>query len=389
MIINCILNNCFNGMAIEKINQFVQNVNNMPLRRAVPKGNGMIFIPTNGAGLGHMTRLLSIAKRVKKIDPFMEIIFFSTSSAIYPIYEEGFTGYYLPPQTLLPDYIQPMQWSNLMKEELKRIMLFYRPKVLVFDGAYPYAGLISAMRCIPQIKKVWVNRGMSKEKADEKSKQRKIYFDNIIEPGEAGIENIGKDGYHYSAPVIFLEKSELLDRQSVRTHWNIPKDCKLMYVQLGAGVINDIKKTTSVILSFLQMRNDFFAVFGESVIGDKLDISQQNVIVLRDFPNSKYFNAFDIAISAGGYNTFHELLYFGVPSIFVPNDNTKKDNQVKRVMNAVNNRAGFIWDGLSAQVLSQAVDAAILYRDAIVANSQNLIKSNGADQIAKLLLEKA
>jgi UDP-N-acetylglucosamine:LPS N-acetylglucosamine transferase len=35
-------------------------------------------------------------------------------------------------------------------------------------------------------------------------------------------------------------------------------------------------------------------------------------------------------ISASGYNSFHELLRCGVPSIFVPNENPDMDNQLAR-----------------------------------------------------------
>jgi hypothetical protein len=43
------------------------------------------------------------------------------------------------------------------------------------------------------------------------------------------------------------------------------------------------------------------------------------VVRLRaTFPMSRYFSAFDLAIAASGYNAFHELIAFGVPTLFVP-----------------------------------------------------------------------
>ena len=36
------------------------------------------------------------------------------------------------------------------------------------------------------------------------------------------------------------------------------------------------------------------------------------------FPMSRYFRAFDLAVAAAGYNAFHELIAFGVPTLFVP-----------------------------------------------------------------------
>jgi UDP-N-acetylglucosamine:LPS N-acetylglucosamine transferase len=54
------------------------------------------------------------------------------------------------------------------------------------------------------------------------------------------------------------------------------------------------------------------------------------VHVVREYPLSRYFHAFDVAISASGYNSFHELLRFGVPTLFVPNRSTAMDDQVAR-----------------------------------------------------------
>ena len=49
--------------------------------------------------------------------------------------------------------------------------------------------------------------------------------------------------------------------------------------------------------------------------------------VVRDFPLSRRFRAFDLAVSAAGYNSFHELLRFGVPTLFIPNQDTALDDQ--------------------------------------------------------------
>src|SRR5699024_7382244 len=51
---------------------------------------------------------------------------------------------------------------------------------------------------------------------------------------------------------------------------------------------------------------------------------------VRAFPLSRHLAAFDVAVSAAGYNSFHELLRFGVPTLFVPNAATALDDQAGR-----------------------------------------------------------
>ena len=55
--------------------------------------NKILFMPTNGCGLGHVTRTLAVARRLKEMHPNVEIIFFTTSFALNIIQKEGFLSY--------------------------------------------------------------------------------------------------------------------------------------------------------------------------------------------------------------------------------------------------------------------------------------------------------
>jgi UDP-N-acetylglucosamine:LPS N-acetylglucosamine transferase len=62
---------------------------------------------------------------------------------------------------------------------------------------------------------------------------------------------------------------------------------------------------------------------------------------LRGFPISRYFAAFDFSVSAAGYNTFHEVIAQGLPTIFVPNRHPSMDGQGARAEFAQDHGAGF------------------------------------------------
>ena len=57
---------------------------------------------------------------------------------------------------------------------------------------------------------------------------------------------------------------------------------------------------------------DVYVVIGESMIGNRIDISLPRVTIIRDYPNSMYFPAFDATVQAGGYNSFHEIRKYGL-----------------------------------------------------------------------------
>ncbi len=56
----------------------------------------------------------------------------------------------------------------------------------------------------------------------------------------------------------------------------------------------------------------------QSSIGGGLEVPEGVVRLDATFPMSRYFHAFDLAVAAAGYNAFHELVAFGVPTLFVP-----------------------------------------------------------------------
>ncbi|PYZ95878.1 hypothetical protein CR205_15970 [Alteribacter lacisalsi] len=353
----------------------------------------ILFVPTNGAGLGHLTRLLAIARRVKKQDPDKEIIFHTTSSAMHLILQEGFLGYHLPSKMLFPEETTARQWNTLLQDQLDQAIDLHMPKTIVFDGAYPYAGLVSSMDKTDGMDKVWVRRGQHKDGITDRIKEREDNFDRIMVPGEAGKEAAEEPAADQKIidcePVIYMDKDELYDRKTVRQLWNVSDDKKIVYIQLGAGNINDIDSTIGRLVSALKERDDVFIVIGESIIGKRLNITEEGVMTLRDYPNSMYFNGFDLAITATGYNTFHELMYFGVPSIFVPNENTKTDDQVARANIAGDAGAAVVLRDPNRDDFVEAINHVLDEENnkRMKEASQSLITSNGADQIARHILE--
>ena len=63
---------------------------------ATENRKSIVMFPTNGVGFGHFTRLLSIARRIKKLDEEVEPIFFTTMPTLHLLKREGIPAYHLP-----------------------------------------------------------------------------------------------------------------------------------------------------------------------------------------------------------------------------------------------------------------------------------------------------
>jgi UDP-N-acetylglucosamine:LPS N-acetylglucosamine transferase len=113
------------------------------------------------------------------------------------------------------------------------------------------------------------------------------------------------------------------------------------------------------------------------------------VLHLRAYPLSRYFNAFDGAISAVGYNSFHELIACSVPAIFVPNEHPTMDDQLMRAQFAERRGLGLCVRTRDPYRLRAAIDRILEpgQRDRMISRCRALAFGNGAAAAAQLLEE--
>jgi UDP:flavonoid glycosyltransferase YjiC (YdhE family) len=344
-------------------------------KHATSRRPSLLLISSNGAGMGHLTRLMAYARRAK---PDMAPHFLSLSQAVGVVGRYGFSFEYLPSAgaTGLPT----RRWHDLFAERVSDAVARLRPAVVVFDGTRPYDGIPRVRDAFPQPRWVWSRRGMWRPGKSAEFLTRAAWFDIVLAPGElAEPYDTGAtseaDGLRLG-PVTLLDTDELDDRATARRALGLPLDRRLALVALGAGNINDTSHETGAVVEALQR-------FGVEVCVTQTEIAESDqaradVHVVREFPLSRRFRAFDLAVSASGYNSFHELLRFGIPTLFIPNQDTSLDDQ--------HGRARFAADrGLAHMIERVSVDAAtpllcdLLDRgQAMVAKVASVDRGNGA-----------
>ena len=78
----------------------------------------VVFFPTNGVGLGHFTRTLAVARKMKKAKPDLEIVFFTTMPALHILKNEGFPAYHVPGRKMFEDMGSNV-WNSIADDLLK------------------------------------------------------------------------------------------------------------------------------------------------------------------------------------------------------------------------------------------------------------------------------
>ena len=356
------------------------------------KSGGVLFFCTNGAGLGHLTRSLAVARRIRRIDPALPIYFLTSSLAIPLIARENMVGYHIPPQNEYGDQFNATAWNELLEQMLGTITAIHRPAILIYDGVSPYRGLLEIISQAGYAYTAMILRLRHKHDRLLSMVDKLQVFDELLFPSESDITvppEFTVLNHRVFDPIIYLDRDELLPRNVARQRWNIAPDRKVVYVQLGAGNINDSRKWVSAALSVLGPRSDVEVVLAESPISKHLYKSQPGAHILSQYPNSLFFNAFDLAIAAVGYNTFHELMHFGIPSVLIPNQQTVTDDQMGRARSAEEVSAARV--ALEPTDLEGAISAFLQddVRRQASRQARELVPNNGAMSVAQHILDSA
>ena len=319
-----------------------------------------LLCTTNGIGLGHLTRAMAIARR---LPAWLTPVVFSTSQAVPVVQAQGFLAEHLPSPGAVP--LDQGDWNVLYERRLAELLDAYDPAVVVFDGTHPYVGLLRAARRERHRRFVWCRRGMWQPGLGHESIARSVLFDAVLEPGEhaapadRGATATARDGAVRTDPVLLCDAGEHRSRAEARAELGLDPDARWALVQLGAGAINDLASTLGAAFAELRATAGLAIAFAESTLTPPRGDVPDDVARLRRYPLAPDLAAFDVVLTAAGYNTYHEVLAAGVPAVLVPNTETQLDDQLARARFADRLGVARCWDDGQRVTLRAHLDALL------------------------------
>lgn len=362
------------------------------LRRPGGSDQRILFLSSNGVGLGHLTRLLAIARRCgERFQP----VFVTMSQGVSVVEDLGYVVEYLP----FHDYAgcEVYRWNKYLRKELNGMILFFDARVVVADFNSPFQGVLDTISDNPDTWFVWCRRGMWQAGSGAKFVERERHFHAVLEPRDlADGFDVGLTTRHRSRtrqvpPIRLLDDHELLPRDLARRELGLDPDKITVLVMLGSGNNYDYNVVRQLALSHLAGRGDVQIAVAHWLISERAVDLPADVVRLEQFPLARWFNAFDAAISAVGYNSFHELIFAGLPTVFVPNENPRQDDQLARARYAERNGLGYCVRTHDIYGLKPRLDRLLDAdeRDAIRRNCGALDHTNGASAAARMIEELA
>ena len=117
------------------------------------------------------------------------------------------------------------------------------------------------------------------------------------------------------------------------------------------------------------------------MLGERLPFIHDRLRVIRDYPNALYAHGFDASVQAGGYNSYHEVKKFGVPTLFYPNLFTGMDNQLARCLVSIDEGWGLVLEKRNEKSIASAISQLLK----MVGEKEIIDVTNGAVSLAKQL----
>jgi UDP:flavonoid glycosyltransferase YjiC (YdhE family) len=324
---------------------------------AVSARRRVLFVSSNGAGVGHLMRLMAFAKHAPDD---VEPLFLTFSQGAKVVDDAGYFVEYLASRSI--SGATAAAWHPMLRERVNEIVERYDVRAMVFDGTWPYQGFLDAAVDQPSVGLVWSRRAMWKPGVSNPVLDAETdRFDLVIEPGEfAADEDRGATRQHRSeavqlGPVSYLGLEELLEPAEARAQLGLDPDKPAALVNLGAGNINDTSSLLGRVVDRLAEETELQVCVTRSIIADRTAVLPENMRPISVYPLARYLGAFDLAFAASGYNSYHELIQAAVPTAFVPNTDTATDDQAARSRFA--DRVGVGIDLLEPSV--EHIDAAV------------------------------
>ncbi len=345
--------------------------------------NCIVMFPTNGVGFGHFTRLYAVAKQLRKLDDSLEIVFFTPMPTLHIPYSDEFPTYHLAGR-YKHKAMDSTTWNMLVEEMLTLVFEVHKPRTFIFDGAFPYRGMLNSITHRRKLNKIWLRRGMFK-KGSSIPVDSIAFFDSIIHPQDAEERLDTKINHSINtenvSPITLIDYQDMLDREVVRSRLGLPQNSKVTYVQLGAGKINQIDSDIRIVVDTLLQNENMYVVIGESMLGKRININLERIRIIRDYPNAIYLKGFDYSVQAGGYNSFHEMRRMRLPTIFIPNLNTGMDDQLARCLTAKEEGWGVVLKSVSTKSVEDALLKILNKKPSPIS------ENNGANELAKMIVQ--
>lgn len=277
----------------------------------------------NGRGMGHLVRQLAILRMAKRLAALLDVRLepwvLTSSEADTLAQREGVPALKMPSKAMLRDAdINPHRYLAVARGWVLNAVAGLQPDVLVVD-TFPggsFGELVPVLDLVP--KKVLVARRVRDAAAEDDAYAPLVpLYDDLILPDDRDV-----------SPICIRDTAELMEREAAREALGIPEGRRAVYVTRGGGGDVDAARELPGLVTALRSRG-WHVVVGAGPLYRGRELRGDGITWLSRYTPVELFAGLDAAVSAAGYNSFHELLGAGVPTVFVPQPRISDDQEAR------------------------------------------------------------
>ena len=321
----------------------------------------------NGLGLGHLTRLIAINRQVRRLSALLgiptEILFLTSNEGDALAYQHGFASFKIPSKSALAACgLDPVRHRKIAKQWVWNAVNLISPDLLIVD-TFPAGGFQELFDVLDLgSKNVFIYRAVRAEAALVPAFQSALRgYHLILKPQEQG-ENDSpvpqglEDRVATTGEIMIRSSSEILSREAARDMLGIPANASTaVYVSVGGGGDTEAETMFARVVETARLMPDCYFVIGAGSLYRGREFHAPNVSWTRRSVMMECFQAFDVALTAGGYNTVNELMHCGVPCVFLSQARTH-DDQERRVARCAEAGAGVLLHERTPEAIKAALE---------------------------------
>lgn len=333
-----------------------------PARRSVrdsgPVAGGVVFVPTNGVGLGHARRSTLVAREMSPARP--RPVFAAFASCTPLVKAQGFDVMPLIGRSRLHAQSHEHDLGNYLRLRA----LAAGARALVFDGTYIFDSVYRTV-LEPGIAGVWIRRGLWRTGQDNSiALDREKAFDRVIVPEEAfeELNTAYSRGPQVATvgPIVQAVKLDAAARAGLRAELaeRFGRRFERLAVSLlGSGMAAARGSQVQALCGLFERRADtlHIVVAWPNATLEPAWFGWTKSRIVRTAHAAVLTAAADVTVTAAGYNSFHEVLYNRVPAIFVPQSADFMDDQHARARAAAERGLGTLVEAHELMSLERLV----------------------------------
>ncbi len=350
----------------------------------------------NGLGLGHLTRLCAVSRHIRRIASSAgiasEISFLTSSESDALCYAHGFASFKIPSKnSVAQTRIAPHRYRKMAKQWIWNAVNVLSPDILVVD-TFP-SGSFNELYDILDFgqRNVFMYRAVKAEIAEHSSFQSVLRaYHRIIVPSEHGataplVPDECRDRVSSVGEILIRSNNEIADRYTARRQLDIPQDATVIYCTVGGGGDANAEQLLQLFRDLAARNPDYIFVIGAGPLYRGAEVHAANIRWTQRLLMMEFFNAFDCALTAGGFNSVNELLHCGIPCLFLPQER-KYDDQFLRAQQHADKGAGLLATSMEVQSLTSQLQTILGRRDEMSFNACRAVPRNHAIDAAKEIL---